>query len=238
MDQLINLTRKQRSAPIYRVFGIQRLLEMFSSENNTLVKPALWDDPFENFILTLAIQASPNPNSYVVAKDGFFGQCWSMLRESDAMWRIYSPDKNGVKVRTTVGKLFDSLCNAPEKRGESFIGKVFYKKDAELRSRIRDRDWLSQEITNSKSQATSLLFKRVEFEHEAEIRLLYLSYSPPTDNLFRYSIKPRELFDEIQFDPRLSGEVYQAYKYYLEEKVGFHNPISQSELYKVPNVKL
>jgi hypothetical protein len=205
----------------------------------TLVKPALWDDPFENFILTLAIQASPNPNSYIIAKDGFYGQCWSMLKESDAMWRIYSPDKNGVKVRTTVGKLFDSLCGAQEKvEGECFIGKVSYKKDVELRKRLQNREWLSQEIINSTSQATSLLFKRVEFEHEAEIRLLYLSPFPATDNLFRYSLNPLEIFDEIQFDPRLSNGVYQAYKYYLEEKIGFHNPITQSELYKVPKVKL
>ena len=239
-SQFIHLTLKEQNASIYRVFSIHRLLEIFSSNKNTLVRPGLWDDPFENFILTLAIQASPDPNAYMAVKDGFYGQCWSLLRESDAMWRIYSPDKNGVKVKTTVKKLFDSLGESEETDGECFIGKVSYKKDAGLRRRLQNRDWLNQEIASSTSQATSLLFKRVEFEHEAEIRLLYLSTNqqPTSNNLFSYTIEPKELFDEIEFDPRLSEEVYNAYKYYLANKIGFENPINQSKLYKVPNIKL
>jgi hypothetical protein len=52
------------------------------------------------------------------------------------------------------------------------------------------------------------------------------------------SVFKDEIFDEIQFDPRLSNEEYQADTHYLEEKIDFHNLITQSELYKVSNVKL
>ena len=236
LNQFINLKLKERNTPIYRVFSMQRLLESCSAKKNTLVKPSLWDDPFENFILTAALEALNNPNPFMTVKDQFYGQCWSTLEESDAMWRIYSPDKNGVKVRTTIGKLLDALNNAPEKNGECFIGKVSYLKDRILRKKLQDASWLSQEVVNSTTQANSLLFKRLEFEHEAEVRLLYLSNSPATNNLFNYFLEPRAVFDEIQFDPRISDEIFQAYKYYLEEKIGFRNPITKSQLYKLPDL--
>jgi hypothetical protein len=240
-SQLIDLTGNERRTPIYRVFGIQRLFEIFSTCKNTLVRPTLWDDPFENFILTQAIQVTKNPNAYIAVRDGFYGQCWSMIKESDAMWRIYSPDKNGVKVKTTVGKLFDSFCNSQEViQGECFIGKVSYMKDSKLRKNLKDRVWLSQEIVDAMSQARSLLFKRVEFQHEAEVRLLYLSKIAFEDknNLFHYSIEPEKIIEKIEFDPRLHREVYDAYKYYLVEKVGFdESKITQSTLYTVPNVQ-
>jgi hypothetical protein len=229
------------NAPIYRVFGIDRLYEIFSSFQNTLVRPKLWDDPFENFILEQAIRASEHQNADITIRDGYYGQCWSTLKESDAMWRIYSPDKNGVKVKATAKKLFDSLCNSPEVTEEKcFIGKVDYMEDNELRANLEDPDWLNLELVNTRSQANSFLFKRVEFMHEAEIRLLYCSgvRFEKTDNLFHYRINPHELFDEIVFDPRLPEAEYEKHKYRLEGDVMYPNLITQSTLYKLGNIQI
>ena len=240
-NEPIRLSSQKMNAPIYRVFGIDRLFQIFSSCQNTLVRPRLWDDPFENFILEQAIRASNNPEVHITVRDGYYGQCWSILRESDAMWRIYSPDKKGVKVKTTAEKLFNSLCISPETNEENcFIGKVDYMEDHELRANLEDPDWLNLELVNTRSQANSLLFKRVEFEHEAEIRLLYGSgvRFEKTNDLFHYSIDPHELFDEIVFDPRLPEEEFEKYKYRLEEDAKFRNPISQSTLYKVGNIQI
>ena len=130
-EQLINLTKAHLGKPIYRVFTLERLLAACTTKRNTLVKPKKWDDPFENFVLTQAIKVNPSHPSIGV-KDRFYGQCWSFERESDAMWRIYSPGKEGVKVRTTIGKLFASLNGAKERKGHCFIGQVDYKESAKF----------------------------------------------------------------------------------------------------------
>jgi hypothetical protein len=244
-ETLINLESQDRAVPIYRVYDIPRLLEICTLNMNTLVKPELWDDPFENFILKVAIKESGGAGYYTPVKDGFFGQCWSMLKESDAMWRIYSPTKSGVKVKTSIGKLLKSLSNAPEnkekrkKKGLCFIGKVSYKEDEKLREKLQDKRWLNAELADTTSQATSLLFKRFEFEHEAEVRLLYLPNLPyhlQDSKIFRYTVKPQSLFDEIQFDPRISDELFKVYKYYLRSVIGFRKPVTKSKLYEVPNL--
>jgi hypothetical protein len=75
------------------------------------------------------------------------------------MWRIYSPDKSGVKVKTTIGKLIDSLDSAREIK--SFIGKVSYLPDADLRDNLQSKSWLEEDIVNTTTQATSLLFQEI-----------------------------------------------------------------------------
>jgi len=114
---------------------VYRLLEIFKQEQNTLLKPNLWDDPFENFILKGLGRLSNGMTVSLGMRDFLYGQCWTLHRESDAMWRIYSPDKNGVKVRTTIKKLFESLYNAIPSRLRDvscFIGKVEYFKKEDI----------------------------------------------------------------------------------------------------------
>lgn len=238
----INLDVSDSDTPIYRVFNTQRLLELFTLGKNTLVKPALWDDPLENYVLQAAMKAfSDHPHSFdFTTKDRMYGQCWSTLEESDAMWRIYSPDKSGVKVRTTIGKLLNSLQAASEVDSNMcYIGRVNYMSGDTLRDKLQDRFWLGLEAADWTSQAASLLFKREEFEHENEVRLIYINPdSNYSDNLFRYSINPIDLFDEVQFDPRISQELFDVFKFFLEDRLRYLNPISRSQLYQVPQLSL
>src|SRR5262249_43085216 len=158
---------------------------------------------------------------------------------------IYSPTKSGVKVKTSIGKLLKSLSNAPEnkekrkKKGLCFIGKVSYKEDEKLRENLQNKAWLEEELVDITSQATSLLFKRREFAHEKEVRLLYLPHLPyrlQSSKIFRYTVKPLNLFDEIQFDPRITDELFKVYEHYLRSEIGFRKPVTKSKLYEVPNL--
>src|SRR5215211_4029195 len=81
----IHLEPDDLDRKIYRVFSLERLLELISSKQNVLVKPLLWDDPFENFILR-ATAKYEGRNVHFEAKDFLYGQCWSLNEESDAMW--------------------------------------------------------------------------------------------------------------------------------------------------------
>jgi len=47
----LNIEEDQKDKLIFRVLSIKRLFELFNNKKNVLVKPKLWDDPFENFIM-------------------------------------------------------------------------------------------------------------------------------------------------------------------------------------------
>ena len=92
-DNLIFLTEADLDKPLYRIFSFQRLEEIFQENKLTLVKPRLWEDPFENFILNSTGYLADGREFQIGFRDNFYGQCWSLTIESDAMWRIYSPEK-------------------------------------------------------------------------------------------------------------------------------------------------
>jgi hypothetical protein len=115
---------------LYRVFSIERLLQLFSKKEIVLVKPSAWDDPFENYILNAtAVNENGKKFSFDV-REHIFGQCWSETLESDAMWRIYTPNITGVKIRTTNGKLHQTMELYTGGRNSQlvFIGKAAFGK--------------------------------------------------------------------------------------------------------------
>ena len=127
----LNLKDNQLDAYIYRVFPLERLYELFRNRQNVLVRPSKWEDPFENFILNSPARLTDGTVVSFGFNNDFYGQCWTLLPSSDALWRIYSPDKTSVRVRTTVRKLLSSLqVTLAEWAHElTFVGKVRYLSD-------------------------------------------------------------------------------------------------------------
>lgn len=234
---------------IYRVMHIETFLEIINKKRLFLRNPAKWDDPFENYILNTC----SNLRKLHFPAD-IYGQCWTLHPETDAMWRIYAPDKKGVKIKTTVQKLFSQLFFS-EKAGKypylsCFIGKVKYVNSNE----IKNLDARIAEIVAGPGSsrnipvAKTLLMKRPEFEHEAEVRLIYLDQhdlhkprigaglrsllKPHDDGVFEFPINPANLIEEIVFDPRMNNYSCIAYENYIRT-LGYDGPLYQSSLYKV-----
>lgn len=122
------LSASQRSAFVYRIMPVKRVFELFESRQNVLVKPKNWEDPFENFILKCPVMFSDGTLAPIPLRDQTYGQCWTFQKASDAMWRIYSPKSDAVRLRSTVDKLFASLWGRFGKRSssEAFVGRVRY----------------------------------------------------------------------------------------------------------------
>ncbi len=242
-DNLVFLTDADLDRPVYRIFSFQRLEEIFQERKLTLVKPKLWDDPFENFILN-STGCLPDGREFQMGfRDNFYGQCWSLTKESDAMWRIYSPNKNGVKVKTTIRKLFtplfqvggqDHKMNGIVYNLSSFVGKVKYADTKTLITMLKDEQRMSGKIFDQSGwgQASTFFFKRVAFRHEKEVRLIYNSQNDNQFDTFKFEINPIDVFDEIVFDPRMTETVYQQQKDKVVEW-GFDKSIIQSGLYKL-----
>lgn len=206
---------------------------MFETRTNGLVRPKCWDDPFENFILNAVQKLPTGEKARFQFKDTVYGQCWSLHNENDAMWRIYSKDKEGVKVKTTVRSLFQSLYDVAGAFRELgvFIGKVDYKPEPELLHQLTNTGFVVK--SDGSGIAESLLMKRIEFKHEEEVRLIYSDPEKKCKaDVFTYSIDPVKLFEEITFDPRMDEAIYNHHKEVLL-KLGVVGTISQSSLYKI-----
>lgn len=219
---------------VYRIFSIERLFQLFKTNKNVLVHPSKWDDPFENCILSGQIEiASGNKGSFGF-KDDVYGQCWTSRRESDAMWRIYSPGKNGVRVRTTVEKLINGLRQTEPTFADvaCFIGKVKYLHQKQFND-------LNIDVTDAsgKGIADTLLYKRMEFNHEKEVRLIYSQPNSPMKHskLFSYDFNPCAIIDQITFDPRINAEMYNVFRNALIDTYLFSaKVINKSTLYDPP----
>lgn len=231
-NNYLNLTIDDRHREVFRVFSFNFLLEMFKTRFNVLVKPCLWDDPFENVILNSRGRLHDGRTCSFGMRDSFYAQCWTLNRESDAMWRIYSPQKNGVKIRTTARKLFESLYDvtSPGTRNVScFIGKVLYLSVDEIRNYRR----LELEGSGA-GVAKTLLIKREAFAHENEVRLLYWhGRENPIEQQYKYELDPFTLIDEIVLDPRM-GAAEATNKFDEIRRIGYQGVLFQSDLYRAP----
>ena len=160
------------------------------------------------------------------------------------MWRIYSGDRAhpGVKVKTTIGRLFDNLkgLGSPAPYLQFFVGRVRYLSEMDVR--LVTNSTLSSFTSGggSNSFAKMLCIKREAFAHEAEVRLLYhdLAFGEPTqirgkDGILRYRFDANRVLEEVVIDPRLEERDAADIEASLYS-AGCRLPISQSNLYRVP----
>ncbi len=222
---------------IYRICTKERLFQLYDTNQNALVRPKLWDDTFENLALNSEIDLN-GETGYFDFRNDVYCQCWTRHTVSDAMWRLYSEGTNGVRIRTTVGKLLASLADSNLKSSgySCFIGKVDYYKDKEL-NEFADNHFQYGLGSDGKNIAETLLVKRTAFRHENEVRLIYLSPNPSLAkrDLYFYDVNPHNLIDQIMVHPQLAKSDAAALKTEIEERTGYTGEIKRSLLYRLPN---
>lgn len=234
MRGFLNLKEEDLDNHIYRIFPINRFLNILKTKENVLLKPKKWDDPFENLLLKSKIRIDEELTSFDF-KDDVFGQCWTWHRETDAMWRIYSSNKDGIRVRSTPRKLLSSIKESCKSFPDlsCFIGGVRYHYRDKLIDSFKKINLLS---TDGSGIAKSLLLKRIQFSHEKEVRLIYIHQNENERNneIFRYEINPQEVFDRILFDPRMDSDLMESYKIYIKS-LGYNFECKRSTLYDLPD---
>jgi hypothetical protein len=225
--------------PIYRIFTIRRLLEVFQSKQLTLVKPAKWDDPFENFLLKSVIDLGHGDYAGLEPiQQTLYAQCWTTLEESDAIWRIYAPKKNSVRVKTTVRELWDAFYNPGVAFAElsHWLGRMEYMTSTDIQKFMAGHlPSVAVFDSTGRGHALSLLVKRIEFNHEQEVRVIYNdSNSSITGDVHPFRVDPLMLFHDLLFDPRMSSGTFRRCAR-LFKKQGFTRPMAKSSLYSLPS---
>lgn len=157
---------------LYRFTSLDSLLNILLTNSLVLAKPDLWDDPHEMRFIKEFTDKSINDlsknysiaiNDYGAVKqllsmqymiDTLYAQCWSILPESDALWRIYNYEGKALRLHTKISNI--------KKHDMLMAVKISYA-DTTI-------DSLPATEFDFYKLATT---KRTAFSHENEVRLVY-----------------------------------------------------------------
>lgn len=235
-EMLLNLKRGDLARPVYRIISLERLVDLFESKENVLVSPSKWEDTFENFILKSKVKLATGKTVDYNMHNSVFGQCWTLHDASDAMWRIYSPNKDGVRIKSTIGDLLSSIykVHKPHPDARCCIGKVEYKTTTQLTWHANNT--FDESGISVDKLFRSLLLKRLPFEHEKEVRLLYQSWNSELipDGVYKYKVDPTQMVKEIMIDPRRSYQEFKILKLIIQRSTKYTGPIKRSLMYQLP----
>lgn len=209
------------NTPLYRYVTIESFISCIEARQLLLTNANLWQDTWE-MILQKAPQVDAEGrrifSSYSIHED-IYGQCWSRLKESDAMWRIYSPFKTGVQITTSVEK-FKSIDGIDG----CYLGSVtYYASIPEL---------LEKSALSSKRRLFDFaLHKRMAFSHECEVRLLKCGQPHPTQTHIALPIDPCTFIEGVTLDPRAEDWYVDTIARYCK-RVGLAVEPIKSSLYE------
>lgn len=220
-----------RNKFVYRYISFDSLLQMLNERVIILVQTSYWEDAYENFIVKEKYfndKQERIPVNWLSKM--FYGQCWTGKMSSDAMWRIYSPDKKGVRIRTRIGKVLDVLSDEPS----CFLGRVEYLPQSKIEEDLLSLNGHITENQLCRLMLESQFVKRNSFSHESEFRIIkMLNWSPreaePTQ---RISIDPFSFIENVLFDPRADQTYVERCKNILVNSFNYPaKRIKQSSLY-------
>lgn len=207
---------------------------MLRSHENVLVHPSLWDDPFENFILNSPVDIGSGKLARNTLRSKVFGQCWSLTKEADLLWRAYSPHVNAVKLQTTIRAMISSLYREGGKFRDlsCFIGRVRYARQREIKSVFDSANTLDP---SGAGIAETLLVKRFGFRTEREIRLIFVDHGGLADgDVMKHAFDPNASISRVVIDPRMSSEAAESISSQIRD-MGYQGVVVQSGLYKPPD---
>lgn len=236
--------------PIYRVFSLEKFLTSLNSNQLFLFKAKHSEDPFEAFLLKQLIWKKDGSENYPfnpLYLENFFIQSWTFLEESYLLWNAYAPNKDGIIVKSTIGKMADLFLKNHVNWGEFYLGKVLYQTEEAIKKQFEDKSMVKKLMSHKGKDVllNSLLIKRTPFMHEEEVRLLYVSnHNYGADQKISqhgYTFESRHLFNELAeelvLDPRIDS-VRADSIISLVKKIGYTGQIKKSTLYDMPNLKL
>lgn len=191
---------------LYRIICLETFIDLLHNKRERFVRPSSWDDTFEGYLFSKIYDEEKmreivediyynvcQGNYYSTISNIFklehakwfvYGQCWSLNKESDAMWRIYSYGNHSIQIKTTDNRLNNFAKNNDDLKLKLY--PVKYDVDSEI-------DLIHTQIMQLKDTLNiyePFLHKRKAFKHEKERRLLI-------DNLEYYGITDMDIRSAI-----------------------------------------
>ncbi len=196
---------------LYRYVKLEHFMSFVERRHFHLTNVNLWDDKWEVILSKLPTLDDEGKLIYPIYSfhEHLFGQSWSLAQESDAMWRVYSPNSTGIQITTSAKKF--KLVDGVERW---HLGKVIYFKT------IQELIELSKSHTSLFDDA---LFKRSAFEHEREVRFLtHGDFLDHFESEWKYAsllVDPIAFIEGITIDPRADEWYVDAITAYCQKTV-------------------
>jgi len=141
---------------LYRYISFEAFVGMIQKKALTLVLPETWDDPKECTPFYYLLEHQENIYARIALLAVYnktYGQCWTELSESDAMWRIYSFNNRTIQIKS----LEDKLKQLPDVR----VVPVEYSDKIDFGN-----------LNGVEAFLKALAIKRCAFSHEKEVRII------------------------------------------------------------------
>lgn len=216
----------QSDTRLSRYISLSQFVSFVESGHTYLSKVLDWPDTWEMPASKLPL-LDDGDLTYPTwsISDDTYGQSWSLLSESDALWRIYSVQEEGIMIQTSVSKfrLFEAISCG-------MLAPVVYYRD--LLEGIQQLDGDSDYI----EPFAGAFLKRRAFEHEQEVRLVTvndercLGLRHPNHSYIETRLDAVEFINEITIDPRASDWYIDAIQRYCK-RAGFKIKPIRSSLY-------
>lgn len=219
---------KNRERDIYRYIPVYRLLEILSLNKLTFMRTNLWEDPFEGFLFDYCVNNFPQWKKFSDLKATVFCLCLSNDSEKDQIWRSYTPNRDGVRMKVNLDALESSLDD------NYILGRVKYRWVKSLKGLLQK---YKDDAEPSQEKLLELFFfKRKDFETDVELRLLTTDSSTKSD-IKSIDIDAKGMIKEVMFDPRMDDGLYASYRRLIKSKVyGFDEKVHHSKLYSPTKV--
>lgn len=235
-----------QSLNLYKFMSIKSLGFLLNSSKLYIDRISSWDDSYENYFLKedIYVKSLKAKLNLKANCPDFFGQCWTSCPESDAMWRIYSYKKDGVRIQTSAKKLLDALYIDDTCMADIWIGNVEYHTQNALHRIAKQicKALPTYEICREFIPKSQFL-KRKEFSHEKEFRVVKMLDSSESarwanHKRLAFDIDVNAFIDSYLLDPRLTDKEYKTMCKKLIKMGADPAKIRKSDLYAYSPVKI
>jgi hypothetical protein len=228
----------QKESTIWRYIDFTKLVDLLVTNQLFFNRSDNFDDPFEgSFKLKDYEETKEILSTQQEIRKYYFLNCWHISDDqSDAMWKCLST-KNGIAIKSSVDKLIKSLEVATE---DVFIGRIYYRDFTKVTFNELLFEEQNKTFGGRGGSLNQFNYKRINFEHEKELRLYYVDLpipqvikngiprEPLTQK--RININPSALIDEIIVAP-FAEHWFRDLVEKFTARLNYQFKVSKSDLY-------
>lgn len=167
---------------VYKYISFEQFVYMGELQKLYLKKVSKWEDVYEGYLLKEIFDQINHPLKGLInllkeplinlGINSLYGQSWTYAsEESSAMWEIYCPQKNGVRISFDSEYIFSQINKtALTVQQKKFCNKFRIKYNDKPCNKLK----ISSEATLAKSIIDTLKYKRIAFKHEKEYRFAFV----------------------------------------------------------------
>lgn len=175
----IGIKKDKIAAPeitLWRYMSLPKFIHLISTSGLYFSLPTQFEDPFETHLprkvydsiaenISSCLHTNETDKKYLIAshRNTYLSQlisCWHASElESEAMWKLYSQDKQSIAIRTTSHKLIDSLEDIPPSARAGLVQYIDFDNPPTL------------------NHIDQVFLKRSSYAHEREFRITFRQQS-------------------------------------------------------------